>query len=204
MIKHTKFAKSNVPAMFKPKRRKNIKKILSSCGTPRKIFSKSTSRNGSPCPPSSKPGKKLTGQVSKIKPSATTARIKYDTIYSFASSSNLSGKVKKPLKVKKVKAFSSNLSPKNREKSENNLNLMLKESIDLSEKPSKSKPEVTATSQLKQVLQKILMENSVLKNKLRRLSDNQEEPKSTMNSNSIETAIEEIKSKLRSLKQKFL
>jgi hypothetical protein len=76
-----------------------------------------------------------------------------------------------------------------------------KDSVDLREKVTKSRNE--NEKQMKNVLQKLLQENILLKNKLSYFNENQEEPKTNLNSYSIEAAMEEIKQKLRNLKKRF-
>ena len=197
MIKHTKLTKSNIPALLKPKCKKISKKILSSCGTPRKIFSKSTSRNGSPFP-SSKSSKRLT--ISKIKTSNNSTRIKMEILNSYASPNSSSTRSKKFQKSKTSKALSGNLSEK--DTFELPLASPAKESIHIKDKLSKFRSE--NEKQMKTMLQKLLHENVLLKNKLNYVNENQEEPKSTMSSYSIEAAMEEIKQKLRNLKKRFV
>lgn len=197
MIKHTKLTKSNIPALIKPKRKKISKKILSSCGTPRKIFSKSTSRNGSPFP-SSKSNKRLA--VPKLKTSINSTRIKMEILNSYASPNSSSTRCKKLQKSKTSKVISGNLSPK--DTFELPLAPSQKDSIHLKDKSSKFKSE--NEKQMKTMLQKLLNENILLKNKLNYVNENQEEPKSTMSSYSIEAAMEELKQKLRNLKRKLI
>lgn len=197
MIRHTKFTKSNIPTLIKQKPKKKIsKKILSSCGTPRKVFSKSTSRNGSPCP-GSKSSKRI--GMPKVKTSVNSTRIRMDALNSYVSP-NSSNKGKKIVKNKGSKPFSGTLSP--RENSDFILTHGLSGTIDSKEKLLKSRSE--NEKQMKSMLQKLLSENMSIKNKLKHLSDNQEEPKSTMSSYTIDAAMEDIKQKLRSLKKKFI
>ena len=201
MIKHTKFTKSNIPIALKSNPKKQSKKILSSCGTPLNIFSKPTSRTGSPYPATSKSLKRL---PSKIKSSATTTRLKLDSIQSYTSPINPSNKLKKNKKSLKVKAFSTNLSPKSSDLNENFFTCHhSKETLDIKDK-SIRKIDQSTVNQLRQILQKVLLENSNLKKKLKYLSESQEEPKSIMNSHTVEAAIEEIKNKLKGLKQKYM
>ena len=199
MIKHTKFAKSNVPILVKTKRKKQSKKVLSNCETPRNIFSKSTSRNGSPYPSTARALKRL---PLKLKPSSTTTRINLNTIQSYTSPVNSSNKLKTSKNSLKTKAFSNNLSPKASDLNDHFF-CFSREALDIKEKSLK-KNEHATIRQLRQILQKVLLENSALKKKLKYLSESQEEPKSIMNSHTLETAIEEIKKKLKGLKQKFL
>ena len=77
------------------------------------------------------------------------------------------------------------------------------EIIDLKQKHAKSKIENSDINQLKLMLQQVMLENSNMKNKLRKQSESQEEPKSAMNSSSIEAAFEQLKSKLECLKIKI-
>lgn len=208
MIRHTKFTKSSIPALIKQKTKKKIsKKILSSCGTPRKVFSKSTSRNGSPYP-TSKSGKRLT--IPKVKTSANSTRIKMDAFNSYVSPNSSSSRAKKQSKQKFPKPFSGAISP--RENSDYLLSQILSGTIDSKEKLQKyrgeneklQKSRSENEKQMKSMLQKLLTENMSIKNKLKHLSDNQEEPKSTMNFYTIDSAMENIKQKLRNLKKKFI
>ena len=197
MIKHTKLTKSNIPALLKPKHKKISKKILSSCGTPRKIFSKSTSRNGSPFP-SSKSSKRLT--IPKIKSSNNSTRIKMEILNSYTSPNSSSTRNKKFQKSKTSKVLSGNLSPK--DTFELPLASTVKDSSHVKDKLSKFRSE--NEKQMKNMLQRLLHENVILKNKLNYVNENQEEPKSTMSSYSIEAAMEEIKQKLRGLKKRWV
>ena len=180
MIKHTKLTKSNVPIINnKVKRKKTLKKIVSTCDTPRKIFSRSTTRNGSPYP-------------------------KLSSLFSYTSPLNSIPKERILKKPKKKSGTSKNLSPKNSEKSENIIATQsYKDTIDLHEKNNKLNSESNNISQLKQMLQQVIKENLSLKNKLKKINENQEEPKSLMNSNSLDIVAEQIKSKLKDLKNKF-
>jgi len=170
---------------------------LSSCGTPRKVFSKSTSRNGSPFP-TSKSSKRM--MVPKVKTSANSTRIKIDALNSYVSPNSSTARAKKQGKTKFQKPFSGAVSP--RENSDYLLSQILSGTIDNKEKLQKSRSE--NEKQMKGMLQKLLTENMSIKNKLKHLNDNQEEPKSTMNFYTIDSAMEDIKQKLRNLKKKFI
>ena len=162
MIKHTKFAKSNIPLVLKSKRKKNLKKVVSSCATPRKIFSKSTSRTGSPLPKTTKQVKKIVIQMPRIKVSVSSPRLKFGAIHSYVSSTAKgSSKLKKTLTIKKSKASSQNLSPKHQTKIESMASVH-KEIIDLKEKVKKNRSENSNLTQLKEVLNQVLKENSIV------------------------------------------
>ena len=205
MIKHTKLTKSNVPIINnKVKRKKTLKKIVSTCDTPRKIFSRSTTRNGSPYPKSSRNLIKVTTKIPKLKLSSTSPRLKLSSLFSYTSPLNSIPKERILKKPKKKSGTSKNLSPKNSEKSENIIATQsYKDTIDLHEKNNKLNSESNNISQLKQMLQQVIKENLSLKNKLKKINENQEEPKSLMNSNSLDIVAEQIKSKLKDLKNKF-
>ena len=219
MIKHTKLTKSNIPNIFKSKRKKIIKKVVTSCGTPRKIFSKSTSRNGSPYPSTSRLPNRIAVQIPKMKLSATSPRLKLSSLFNHTSpmasihrttkddkSKNKNKnkiKDKTKTKTKSTKAHSKNISPRGTESTENVNVHCSHEIIDLKHKHAKIKIDYNNIHQLKLMLQQVVLENSNMKNKLRQQSESLEEPKSTMNSGSIEAALEQLKAKLENLKLKF-
>ena len=203
MIRHSKLTKSNIPNIFNTARKKTTKKIMTSCGTPRKIFSKSTSRNGSPYPSTCRIHKQTTVQIPKLKLSATSPRLKLSSLLSYTSTVASIHKGKKPKKPKYAKICSKNLSPRGMETAENLITHCSHEIIDLKQKHAKSKIENSDINQLKLMLQQVMLENSNMKNKLRKQSESQEEPKSAMNSSSIEAAFEQLKSKLECLKIKI-
>jgi hypothetical protein len=201
MIKHIKSAKSSVPILPQNNNRKKvIKKILSSCGTPRKVFSKSTSRNGSPCPKTARHAKKLTVQVSKTKTNAASPRLKFGILHSYISPLASLGSSKKLQKLKKSKTNSKNLSPKTTYKTENTATSGFKDPADVKDKNSKLKQDHNSVNHLKTVLKQITKENIMLKNRLKGSSDSQEEPKAIMNSNTIDSVINDIKTKLNIIK----
>lgn len=96
--------------------------------------------------------------------------------------------------------LSGNLSPK--DTFELPLASTVKDSSHVKDKLSKFRSE--NEKQMKNMLQRLLHENVILKNKLNYVNENQEEPKSTMSSYSIEAAMEEIKQKLRGLKKRWV
>lgn len=202
--KHIKLTKSNSSVVHKPKLGKTIRKVLSNCSTPRTIISKLTSRNASPCSTSSKSIKKLTGKLPKTKRPSSKRHKKIVALRSFFTSSKPSIKNKIAIKTNKLKILSNNLTPTSYNKPESTINSLLKESIQSHEKSCKNKTQPPAYPHLKQTLHKILKENTLLKTELLKLIDNQEEPKSSINSFCIETVMENIKDKLQSLKEKFL
>lgn len=203
MIKHTKLAKSNVPVFGKPKRKKTIKKVVSSCGTPRKIFSKSTSRNGSPFPNKPKTLKKIAVKIPKIKLSTSTPRLNTQRLFSITSPIICPSKPKKTKqKSKRVKTGTTNLSPKTSDRTEN-IRLSPAETIDSKSKRNKLKSINDSINHLRHMLEQVLMENFAMKSQLLQQSESQEEPKSTLNLNSLEKALDDFKSKLENLKEKF-
>ena len=138
--------------------------------------------------------------VPKVKTSANSTRIKIDALNSYVSPNSSTARAKKQGKTKFQKPFSGAVSP--RENSDYLLSQILSGTIDNKEKLQKSRSE--NEKQMKGMLQKLLTENMSIKNKLKHLSDNQEEPKSTMNFYTIDSAMEDIKQKLRNLKKKFI
>ena len=205
MIRHTKLTKSNVPILNKAKKKKSMKKIVSNCDTPKNIFSKSTSRNGSPNPSSTRNQEKLNKKAPKIKLSSTSPRLRIGSLYSYTSPINSLKQVKTSKKSKKSATGSKNLSPKHTERPENVSNAVKhREVIDLNDKLTRTKVENVNVNQLKLMLQHVIKENNALKNKLRKMNESQEEPKAIMNSDSIDILAETIKNKLLDLHSKFL
>ena len=208
MIRHTKLAKSNVPILTKPKKKKKLKKVFSSCNTPKKVFSKSTSRNGSPNPKTTRNIKKITTKIPKLKVYSTSPRLKLSSIVSYTSRLNIQEKDKTLKKNLKKTSNLKNSNQKNIEKSNSIISLKnCKDSIDLKEKKFKASMENMKSNKinyLKQMLQQILKENEYLKHKLKKLNDSQEEPKSLMNTNYLDILGERIKNKLKDLKKKFI